>query len=320
MSAIFISYRREDSGESTRALYESLFPLFGEDRLFMDLETINPGSDFRLAIENSLSNCGVFLAIIGPTWLNIKSPDDPSGARRLDDPADYVRQEVAAALKRGPSLPVVPVLVRGATMPAREQLPDDLKDLSYRNALILSETYWRPSVDKLVGTIRLHLGEPDSKPGTAPTPAGRPPSPLAVPSSPSGSGSGLNKGLLPGIAAAVILIAAVLYFVIKPKPTPTPTPRALLTATIVRNPRMTNLPGPVDVSIDDQPIGQIRSEPNGSTPLKFQVTAGEHHFKFSDQTHASCAGAFSVNANQTRFIPRRQDNGTACALDVDIAR
>ena len=83
LSAIFISYRREDSEDSARALYESLLPQFGKDRVFMDVEAIALGSDFRRAVDSSLSNCGVFLAIIGPVWLNITAPNDPSGKRRL---------------------------------------------------------------------------------------------------------------------------------------------------------------------------------------------------------------------------------------------
>lgn len=320
MSAIFISYRREDAEDSARALYESLVPQFGKDRLFMDVEAIALGSDFRQAVEHSLSSCGVFLAIIGPAWLDIKPDNDPSGQRRLDNPGDYVRQEVATALKKGADLPVIPVLVRGATMPAADKLPDDLKDLAFRNALILSHLDWDSNVQKLVTAVGPHVGEPKGREqrSTSTGTGGRIAQPSADSSTGTGSGGGLSKGLIAGIAIAVIVVAAVLYVVIKP--TPTPTPANKLTAMIVRNPRMTNLPGPIDVSIDDQPIGQIRSDPNGSQPLQFQATPGEHRFQFSDQTHASCTGTFSVNSNQTKFIPRRQDNGTACALDVAVGR
>ena len=93
MSAIFISYRREDSADSARALYETLLPLFGKDRLFIDVVGITLGCDFRDAIKRSLSSCGVFLVVIGPQWLDIKTPNSENGSRRLDDPADYVRQE-----------------------------------------------------------------------------------------------------------------------------------------------------------------------------------------------------------------------------------
>jgi TIR domain len=319
LSAIFISYRREDAEDSARALYESLVPEFGKDRLFMDVEAIALGSDFRQAVDHSLSNCGVFLAIIGPTWVSIKADNDPSGARRLDNPGDVVRQEVGTALKKGASLPVIPVLVRGATMPTADQLPDDLKDLAFRNALTLNHLDWDGNLQKLANAIRPHVGGPPAQQ----KPAGLTGTGDGTSSVSTGTGSGGSprKAMLVGGAAAVILVAAVLYFVIKPnqKTEPTPTPEGTLAVTLVKNPRLTDLQGPVDVSIDDHLIGQIRSDASGSTPLKFQVAAGEHHFQFADpQTHASCTGTFSVNANQVKFIPRMRAGGTACAMDAAL--
>ena len=306
MAGIFISYRREDSEDSTRAIFESLRPEFGKERLFMDVEAIALGSDFRDAIERSLSNCGVFLAVIGPGWLNVRPLNDPNGPRRLDNPNDYVRQEVASALKKGAQLPVIPVLVRGATMPTADQLPDDLKDLAYRNALTLNNLDWDSNVAKLTNTIRPHVGEPRSA-TTAPVRASA--SALSQPS----SSSGPNKGLIIGIVAALLVAAAVVYFFVRPSGN-------MLTATIVRNPRLSSLPAPVSVAIDDKPIGQIHSNPNGSSPLQFHVTAGEHTFKFSDaQSQSDCSGTFSVNANQTKFLPRMRDGGTACALAPTIS-
>ena len=133
MSAIFISYRREDSEDSTRAIYESLRPQFGKDRLFMDVEAIELGSDFREAVEGSLSNCGVFLAVIGDEWLSIAGK---SGTRRLDDPSDFVRIEIEAALDR--KIPVIPVLVGNSSVPPAEELPDSLR-YRLQNGWVLGE-------------------------------------------------------------------------------------------------------------------------------------------------------------------------------------
>jgi len=162
LSAIFISYRREDSEDSARALYESLLPLFGKDRIFIDVEDIGLGFDFRQAVESSLSTCGVFLAMIGPAWLDIKPPNDPSGKRRLDNPSDTVRQEIATALKKGGTLPIIPVLVRGASMPTADQLPDDLKDFAFRNGLALNHLDWEANVKKLVDAITPRVGGPET--------------------------------------------------------------------------------------------------------------------------------------------------------------
>ena len=204
MPAIFISYRREDAEDSARALYESLVPQFGNDGLFMDVEAIALGSDFRQAVERSLSSCGVFLAVIGPTWLDIKAPNKASGNRRLDDPNDYVRQEIATALKKGASLPIVPVLVRGATMPSADQLPDDLKDLAFRNALRLDHIDWDANVEKLVQAVRPHVGEPMNREQaatstTSTSDAARlraTESSTSTPSFTGRSGRGRSKGLL----------------------------------------------------------------------------------------------------------------------------
>ena len=158
--AIFISYRREDSEDAARALYESLVQRFGKERLFMDVEAIGLGLDFRDAIEHSLASCGVFLAMIGPGWLNARAGADSSNQRRLDNSSDYVRHELATALKKGRDLPVIPVLVNEARMPSADQLPDDLKELAYRNALTLGHLDWDGNVNRLVNAIRPYIGEP----------------------------------------------------------------------------------------------------------------------------------------------------------------
>jgi hypothetical protein len=89
----------------------------------------------------------------------------------------------------------------------------------------------------------------------------------------------------------------------------------------LRNARLTNFQRAVEVSIDDKPIGQIHFDSKGSTPLRFQVHEGEHRFQFTDpQTQATCAGTFSVNPNQTKFMPRMRAGGTECALDFAMGR
>jgi hypothetical protein len=89
-------------------------------------------------------------ALIGPGWLDAR---DPSGARRLDSPTDYVRQEISAALKR--NIPVIPVLLQDARIPSPERLPDDLKDLSYRNGFELGHSTWESDVREMVKRLGL---------------------------------------------------------------------------------------------------------------------------------------------------------------------
>lgn len=153
MRAIFISYRRDDSEGQAGRLYDDLIRQFGERSVFMDVTAIEPGFDFRKVIDESVSSCGVLLALIGPAWLDAK---DESGRRRLDDALDFVRLETAAALKR--DIPVVPVLVAKARMPRAEQLPDDLKELAYRNGVELSHARWDADIQLLVKALQRHMG------------------------------------------------------------------------------------------------------------------------------------------------------------------
>jgi hypothetical protein len=115
----------------------------------MDVAGIAPGRDFRRAIDESVATCGALLAVIGPLWA---SDTDERGERRLDNPSDLVRLEIAHALKR--DVPVFPVLVRGAKMPSAQELPDDLKELVFRNAVEISHAKWRHDVLILVDALR----------------------------------------------------------------------------------------------------------------------------------------------------------------------
>ena len=121
----------------------------------MDVAAVTVGRDFREAIDESVASCGVVLAVIGPEWVEAKND---KGERRLDDPADFVRLETASALRR--DIPVIPVLVHGAKMPHADQLPDDLKNLAYRNCAELTHVRWKSDIKILVRALRTLLGDP----------------------------------------------------------------------------------------------------------------------------------------------------------------
>jgi hypothetical protein len=121
----------------------------------MDVAGIEPGQDFRKAIDQSMASSKVLLAVIGPHWLDSK---DGSGRRRLDDPGDFVRIELASALRS--TIPVVPVLVRGSRMPRADELPDDLKELAYRNAVELTHARWKSDIPLLIRALRPYMGVP----------------------------------------------------------------------------------------------------------------------------------------------------------------
>jgi hypothetical protein len=118
----------------------------------MGLDAIDLGEDFVEAIETTVGRCDVLIAVIGNNWLNTK---DERGSRRLDNPEDFVRMEIATALKR--KIRVIPVLVDGAVMPSSTDLPDDLKLIVRRNALRITGTSFDGDCQRLAATIRLVL-------------------------------------------------------------------------------------------------------------------------------------------------------------------
>jgi TIR domain len=146
--AIFISYRRDDTEGEAGRLFDDLTRAFGNDAVFMDVAGIDPGIDFRKAIDDNVACCGVLLAMVGPTWATIAGSD---GQRRLDNENDYVRLEIASALKR--NVAVIPVLVHDARMPHSEQLPENLKDLAYRNSVEITHARWNSDVQLLIKAL-----------------------------------------------------------------------------------------------------------------------------------------------------------------------
>jgi hypothetical protein len=152
LPGIFINYRREDSGGYAQQIYRALRSAFGAKLVFMDIDTIRSGEDYRAIIRRSIGQSDVFLTIIGRAWL--RSLDD-KGHRRLDSPNDLVRREIAQALEA--NLYVVPVLVGRAQMPRAVDLPEDLKALASRNAHEIPDRFFDASVRQLIQNIRLHV-------------------------------------------------------------------------------------------------------------------------------------------------------------------
>jgi TIR domain len=133
MPSVFISYRREDSPTNTRLLYDRLRGWFRESDVFMDMQEIRVGVDWLAVLKDKIHACDVLIALIGPGWLATR---DSSGLRRLDDQQDFVRYEIAQALRQ--SKRVIPVLVDGAMLSAGNQLPDDIAALAGLQALTIA--------------------------------------------------------------------------------------------------------------------------------------------------------------------------------------
>ena len=152
---IFVSYRRQDSQDFAGRLYDRLADRFGADQVFMDVDTIEAGADFAEAINRAVAACTVLVAVIGPKWL---TATDKRGRRRLDDPDDFVRLEIEAALAR--EVWVIPILVQGAIMPGREDLPESLVRLARRNALFIRHESFRSDAVRLLAAIEQMLPHP----------------------------------------------------------------------------------------------------------------------------------------------------------------
>jgi hypothetical protein len=153
MASIFVSYRREGGSGFAGRLEADLERRFGRVPVFRDVDDLMSGEDFVLALERALEDCRVLLVVIDRTWLTAA---EKSGARRLDDPRDFVRQEVGAALRRG--VLVIPVLVGGAGMPTEAELPDEIKPLARRQAHELTDSRWDYDIGRLAQTIGPALG------------------------------------------------------------------------------------------------------------------------------------------------------------------
>ena len=161
MRTVFISYRRGDSEGQARSLNFELVKLIGEDSVFMDVDSIALGQDFRHVLHQRLESCDLMLALIGPGWLDA---EDAAGNRRLESATDLVRLEIATALTR--NIPVTPVLLQGAEMPPPERLPEDIRELVYRNGVELGHSTWESDVREMVR--RLGLGKEFAAPTRAP--------------------------------------------------------------------------------------------------------------------------------------------------------
>jgi DNA-binding CsgD family transcriptional regulator len=149
MPSIFISYRRNDAPGHAGRIYDSLVERFGKDSVFMDRDSTPPGADFAEVIKRTIAGCDALLAVIGRDWLSASR--GVRRGRQLDDPQDWVRREIAAALAR--NIPVVPVLVEGAQVPSEGELPEEIGGLSRRHAIELSETAWVPQLRQLIDAL-----------------------------------------------------------------------------------------------------------------------------------------------------------------------
>jgi TIR domain len=192
VASIFISYRREDAGGHAGRLCDRLTARFGGDRVFMDIQDIHPGQNFATSIEDTIATCACVIAVIGPHWLE-------TIRKRAESRDDFVHHEIAAALKR--QVAVIPVLVGAAHMPASRELPAELAELSFHNAIEIRDERFDDDVVELETFLANALHVPGN--------------------SAAGAWPRVTRGLL--IAIPIVLIACALagYTLLRPARTVT---------------------------------------------------------------------------------------------------
>jgi formylglycine-generating enzyme required for sulfatase activity len=153
MSKILISYRREDSADVAGRIYDRLIQQFGQEAVFKDVDSIPFGVDFRIHLDAQVAKCEVFLAVIGRDWMKKRGS---KGKSRLEDPGDFVRIEIESALQR--QIPVIPVLVSGASIPPAERLPASIQGLSYRNGIpVRPDPDFHRDMDRLIEYLKQQI-------------------------------------------------------------------------------------------------------------------------------------------------------------------
>lgn len=146
--SVFVSYRRSNASGTAGRIYDALTTRFGEDAVFMDVDGIEPGADFEQVLDETLRDCRAVVVVVDPRWTDVVDAD---GRRRLDDPDDFVRLEVESALAR--DVKVIPVLVDGARMPSRADLPASLEGFATRQGLEVTSSRFKYDVGVLAAAI-----------------------------------------------------------------------------------------------------------------------------------------------------------------------
>jgi hypothetical protein len=332
---IFISYRREETAYPAGWLYDRLTDHFGGGQVFKDVDSIQLGDDFAEVITRAVGSCDVLLALIGDRWLTIT---DAQGRRRLDDPADFVRLEIEAALTR--NVRVIPILVDEARLPRADELPPSLAKLVRRQALELSPARFDFDISRLVKVLNTTLAEvrtahegavsAKAPTGKAPDPSSpEPPTtrnqrepaelrptpgiPLAASAPPAGTRppSDLRRSpdkqrrrpsrrtlVLAGAGVAVGLI--LLIFVITASSPTTPPPSGAVATTAPPSGAVTTSPPPTNQVIFQDDFSSRTSgwEDDGSEPVGGRFANGAYRISAPPSAGGNAAGGVPKKASR----------------------
>ena len=254
---IAISYRRQDSNPVAGRLYDRLQAEFGKGAVFMDFDSIPYGVDFREHIKSTLRRAKVIVAIIGPDWAGAKDKSD----RRIDDPSDFVRLEIASALES--NIPIIPVLINNTPMPDARSLPPELEALAFRNGLALDTGIdFHHHADRLIAGIHKVVD------------AYLPPPPV-LPAAPAPAESKSKGPVIIGVLSLVALLAAIgaWYFVSRPS---SKTPDLVPKQEVVSQPHVTKEPAknpPASVVTTPAPTASIAVTSTDTSTKRIEAPA-----------------------------------------------
>ncbi len=244
---LFINYRRADAAAYARDIYGALSDHFGADSVFMDIDKIELGSDFSEALDGALDDCHILIAVIGRDWL---SAADGHGQRRIDQPDDYVRLELEAALHR--NIRIIPVLVQDASMPSSAQLPDSLASLGRRQAFELTDRRWNLDMGILVEELDKLVARLGHAPADPPV--------VDQPKKPEHEREpGRRRAIVAGVAVAVVIAVIAIVVALVANGSNSPTAGKVVTTTTVAKPKPASA---ADASVDDglfHPTGREQS-------------------------------------------------------------
>ena len=150
MSKIFISYRRQESGDIVGRIFDHLSNVFTKHNIFKDVDNIGAGENFRNVITDAIKNSQVLLLIIGREWIKVKGPN---GIRRIDDPNDYVRIEIETAIEN--KIRIIPILIGDTNLPSPDKFPLQIRNITNFNAVkIRNDPDFKKDINHLVSELR----------------------------------------------------------------------------------------------------------------------------------------------------------------------
>jgi hypothetical protein len=210
MAQLFISYRSSDGRDKATALARDLGALYGDAQVFIDKDDLRAGVQWRDEIAATLKEQPVLLLLLTPQLLGAR---DDHGKRRIDDPADPVRREVADALAGGAHL--IPLLCDGVTAaPPAAELPPPLNRIGEFTWRPLRAYDWEHDIRRLVDDLQA-LGIAPAAPLEASAPA-----PATAQRSVGGT---RRRWLVAGMAAAAALALGIGGYALRLAPTPSST-------------------------------------------------------------------------------------------------